>query len=254
LIGAAFLIPFLWFLWRGWVEPGLRARLWAIFGLGALQGAIGWWMVASGLTERVSVSQYRLATHMTLACVIFAACVWTASKLGSRPAAEASGRTRGGAYALIGLVLVQLYLGALVAGLRAGLLYNTWPLIDGAFIPDAARLWFEQPAWRNVFENALTVQFTHRMVAYALWVLAVMWAIHVVRRAGDRGARLFAVKFAAAVTIQAGVGILTLLHQVPIALALAHQAMAIVVLTLAVVQAARLSAQPAPLRVAVAAE
>jgi cytochrome c oxidase assembly protein subunit 15 len=239
LIGAVFLLPFLWFLWKGWVEPGLRARLWAIFGLGALQGAIGWWMVASGLTERVSVSQYRLATHMTLACVILAACVWTARRLGAAPPVDATRRLRVGAAALFVLVLTQIYLGALVAGLRAGLLYNTWPLIDGALVPDAARLWFEQPWWRNLFENALTVQFMHRMVAYALFLFALLHAIDVMRST-DRVARLFAIKLAAAVTLQAALGIVTLLHQAPIALAIGHQALAIVVLTLATLQAERL--------------
>jgi cytochrome c oxidase assembly protein subunit 15 len=252
LIGAAFLLPFLWFLWRGWVEPGLRARLWAIFGLGALQGAIGWWMVASGLTERVSVSQYRLATHMTLACVIFVAGVWTARRLGAAPAIDVPWRVRAGAVALLALVLAQIYLGALVAGLRAGLVYNTWPLIDGALVPDAARLWFEQPWWRNLFENALTVQFMHRMVAYALFAFALLHAADVLRTA-DRVARLFAIKLAAAVTIQAALGIVTLLHQAPIGLALAHQAMAIAVLTLATLQAERVNPRAASVRL-VAAE
>ena len=242
LIGAAFLLPFLWFLWKGFVEPGLRARLWAIFALGALQGAIGWWMVASGLSERVSVSQYRLAMHMTLACAIFAACIWIAAGLSARPASEAPRRIRASAIGLLGLVLVQIYLGALVAGLRAGLVYNTWPLIDGALVPDASRLWFEQPAWRNLFENALTVQFMHRMLAYALWLFAVLHAVDVARSVGDKVVRLFAFKLAAAVTIQAALGILTLLHQVPIGLALAHQAMAIVVLALAITNAERLVA------------
>ena len=143
VIGAAFLLPFLFFLMQGWVGPGLRGRLWAIFALGALQGAVGWWMVASGLSERVNVSQYRLATHLILACVIFAAIMWTAARLSGRAAVEAPSRIRAGAIGLLVLVLLQIYLGALVAGLRAGLIYNTWPLIDGAFIPDAARLLFE---------------------------------------------------------------------------------------------------------------
>ena len=86
VIGVAFLLPFLWFLWRGWVGPGLRGRLWFIFGLGALQGAVGWWMVASGLADRTEVSQYRLATHLVLACVIYVAMIWTAQRLGERPA------------------------------------------------------------------------------------------------------------------------------------------------------------------------
>src|SRR5262244_4583714 len=95
LVGAAFLIPFLWFLWRGWVEPQLRVRLWAIFALGAALGAVGWWMVASGLAERVSVSQYRLAFHLTLACVIFAAIVWTAQGLMPRTPIAVPARLRG---------------------------------------------------------------------------------------------------------------------------------------------------------------
>jgi cytochrome c oxidase assembly protein subunit 15 len=254
LIGAVFLLPFLWFLWRGWIEPGLRARLWAIFSLGALQGAIGWWMVASGLSERVAVSQYRLATHMTLACVIFAACIWVAQRLDPRPTVEAPRRIRAGAIVLLALVLAQIYLGALVAGLRAGLIYNTWPLIDGALVPDAARLWLEQPAWRNLFENPLTVQFMHRMVAYALWAFALAHVIDVARTLRGGPALTRALALAAAITIQAALGILTLIHQVPIALALAHQAMAIVVLTLSVVQAERLIPRATTLRVAVTAE
>src|SRR5205814_2829508 len=107
LIGAAFLLPFLWFLAKGWVEPGLRWRLWAIFGLGALQGAVGWWMVASGLADRVEVSQYRLATHLILACGIFAAIVWTAGRLRERAVTDVPPRIRATALALLGLVLVQ---------------------------------------------------------------------------------------------------------------------------------------------------
>jgi heme a synthase len=254
LIGAVFLLPFLWFLWKGFVEPGLRARLWAIFGLGALQGAIGWWMVASGLSERVSVSQYRLATHMTLACVIFAACLWTALRLDPRPAPETPRRIRAGAIGLLVLVLVQIYLGALVAGLRAGLIYNTWPLIDGALVPDTARLLFEQPAWRNFFENALTVQFMHRMAAYALWLFALLHVVDVARSVRGGPVLTRSLAFGCAVTIQAALGILTLIHQVPIALALAHQAMAIVVLALATTHAERLMPRTAPLRMAATAE
>ena len=136
-----FLLPFLWFLWRGWIEPGWRLRLWTIFGLGALQGAVGWWMVSSGLAGRVSVSQYRLAFHLTLACVIFAMLLWMAQRLKPREVAEpVPPRVRTTAVLLVVLVLVQIYLGALVAGSRAGLIYNTWPLIDGALVPDLTRL------------------------------------------------------------------------------------------------------------------
>src|SRR5215471_11455515 len=169
LIGGAFLMPFLFFLWRGWIEPSLRPRLWTIFGLGAALGAVGWWMVSSGLADRVNVSQYRLAFHLTLASVIFTAIVWTAQGLMPRPPIEAPQRIRTGAMALLVLVVLQIYLGALVAGLRAGLIYNTWPLIDGALVPDSSRLLFETPLWRNFFENTLTAQFDHRMVAYVLF-------------------------------------------------------------------------------------
>jgi heme a synthase len=242
LIGAAFLLPFLFFLWRRWVTPRLRARLWAIFALGALQGAVGWWMVASGLVNRVEVSQYRLATHLILACAIFAAIVWTVQGLAERATAVVPGRLRWSAAGLLALVLVQIYLGALVAGLRAGYVYNTWPLIDGTFFPDAGSLFASSPAWRNLFENSLTVQFDHRMVAYALWVFAML---HVVDAARSRHgpALTGALALAAAVTVQAALGVLALIYVAPLTLALAHQGMAMVVLTLAVVHAHRLASR-----------
>jgi cytochrome c oxidase assembly protein subunit 15 len=239
VIGVAFLLPFLAFLAKGWVGPGLRGRLWFIFGLGALQGAVGWWMVASGLADRVEVSQYRLATHLILACVIFAATVWTAARLNGRIRLDVPPRLRATAVALLGLILLQIYLGALVAGLRAGLIYNTWPLIDGSFIPSGAQLLHETPAWRNLFENTLTVQFNHRMVAYAIFALAWLHAIDVIA-ALRRGAVVgHALALALVVTLQALLGILTLLHVVPIGLALAHQAVAILALALVVVHAER---------------
>jgi len=243
VIGVAYLLPFLWFLWRGVVSADLRRRLWLIFGLGALQGAVGWWMVASGLTQRVEVSQYRLATHLVLALLIFAAVVWTLRRLSERRPSPASSRLKFTAMVLLALTFVQLYLGALVAGLRAGRAYNTWPDIDGALIPSAARLWFEAPWWRNLFDNALTVQFEHRMTAYALLVLAVFHALDAIRSRAGAAAVNDASWLAAVIALQATLGILTLLNQVPTALALAHQATAIAVLTLAVIQAERLAAR-----------
>ena len=250
LVGAAFLLPFLFFLWRGWIEPGLKARLWTLFGAGAFLGGVGWWMVSSGLAGRVSVSQYRLAFHLTLACAIFAAILWTARGLRARAAGPVPRRLRGTAAALVVLVLLQIYLGALVAGLDAGLLYNTWPQIDGALIPAAERLWFESPAWRNLFENTLTVQFDHRMVAYALWLAAILHAADVIRQ--KRGGAILngALALASMVTIQAGIGIVALLHQAPLPLALLHQIAGIVVLTIAVVHAEQLWARPLTTRAA----
>ena len=241
VIGIAFLLPFLWFLWRGVLNAGLQRRLWLIFGLGALQGAVGWWMVASGLSQRVEVSHYRLATHLVLALLIFAAIVWTLRRLADRPPLLASARLRITAVALLVLTFVQLYLGALVAGLRAGKIYNTWPDIDGALIPSSARLFFEQPWWRNLFDNTLTVQFEHRMTADALFVLAALHALDAIRSRAGTSAIHGALWLLGVVALQATLGILTLLNQAPIDLALAHQAVAIAVLTLAVFQAERLA-------------
>ena len=235
-VGVAFLVPFLWFLWRGWIVPGLRGRLWLIFGLGALQGAIGWWMVASGLSERVEVSQYRLAVHLLLASLIFAALVWTAQRLAPGPRMAGPPRVRAGAAVLLALVLAQIYLGAIVAGLRAGYIYTTWPLIDGAYIPEARRLFFEVPLWRNFFENTLTAQFDHRMMAYMLFVLAI---VHAADAVGARAGGVLALVLAAAMTAQVAVGIVTLLQQAPIELALIHQAMAMIVLAIAVAHVER---------------
>jgi heme a synthase len=245
LIGVVYLLPFLWLLWRGVLSTDLKRRLWLIFGLGALQGAVGWWMVASGLSQRVEVSQYRLATHLVLALLIFAGIVWTLRRLADRPTPAVAPRLKVTGMALLLLTFVQLYLGALVAGLRAGKVYNTWPDIDGALIPSAARLFFETPWWRNLFDNALTVQFEHRITAYALLVLAVWHALDAIRSRAGTSIINGAVWLTTALMLQATLGIFTLLHQVPIDLALAHQALAIAVLTLAVLQLERLAAQPA---------
>jgi len=240
LTGAVFLLPLLFFLWRGDIPPRLRRRLWMVFGAGAALGAVGWWMVSSGLTQGVSVSQYRLAFHLTLATAIYAAILWTAQQLAGEVPSIASARLRFGALALAGLLLFQIYLGALVAGLDAGLVFNTWPLIDGDFVPSPERLWFIEPPWRNLFENTLTVQFNHRMIAYAIWIVAMLHAYDAWRtRIGWVGALALAV----AISLQAALGIVTLLHQAPLPLALAHQVLAILVFTIAVIHAERLSHQ-----------
>jgi cytochrome c oxidase assembly protein subunit 15 len=250
VIGAAYLLPFLYFLWRGVLSAELKRRLWLIFALGALQGAVGWWMVASGLSQRVEVSQYRLAVHLVLALIIVAAIVWTLRRMSGRSIAVAPSRLKITSHVLLAVTFLQIYFGALVAGLRAGRLYNTWPDIDGAFIPAAERLWFETPWWRNLFDNALTVQFEHRMTAYALLALALFHAVDVMRSGTSRVVVAGAWGLFGAVILQAVLGILTLLNQVPIDLALAHQGVAIVVLTLAVLQMERLS----PRRIALAPE
>jgi cytochrome c oxidase assembly protein subunit 15 len=251
LIGAVFLLPFLWFLWRGWVDRRLATALAGIFALGAVQGGVGWWMVASGLVGRTSVSQYRLAFHLTLACIIYAVLVAAADRVLAptrRIAADAESHTSGspmprrlavGAGMLLVLVIAQVYFGALVAGLHAGLIYNTWPLIDGHLIPAARDLFFDSPLWANVFENTLTVQFDHRMLAYGIGAVALLHAFDVARNARGSNVAASAGLVTVAVFAQMAIGILTLVRSAPIGLALIHQAMALIVLTAATLHASR---------------
>lgn len=234
LIGVVFLLPFLYFLAVGQLPRGLAPRLAAIFALGALQGLVGWYMVRSGLADRLDVSQYRLALHLTLAILIFGALIWVVVSLDEMPrqrvASPAPGA--GGAAAIVAILLVQIVLGAFVAGLKAGASYNTWPLMDGRLVPDG--LGAMRPWYLNLFENALTVQFNHRFAAYVLLV-ATLWHAWVVRsRAHDARAHASATVLAVVVLAQAGLGIWTLLAQVPLVLALAHQAGAAAVFGIAV--------------------
>jgi cytochrome c oxidase assembly protein subunit 15 len=246
-LGAVFLLPFLFFLWRGLIDRRLAGALLGIFALGAVQGAVGWWMVSSGLTERVVVSQYRLAFHLTLACLIYVALVVTAERYGERaPATPVPRRIGVTAAGLVALVIAQIYLGALVAGLHAGLTYNTWPLIDGALVPSASSLLFDQPAWRNFFENPLTVQFDHRMVAYGLVAVALIHVVDVWRNVDGRALRIAAAALAIVVCAQVALGIATLLTAAPLALAMLHQAMALIVLTVVTLHASHAVALPAP--------
>lgn len=250
LIGFAFLLPFLWFVWRGAIRGPLLVKCLGLFLLGGLQGAVGWWMVASGLTARVSVSQYRLAVHLTLACIILAAIVAAARSLGRMRPQEVPARVRTGAGLLLGLTLLQIFAGGLVAGLDAGLAFNTWPLMDGHFIPPLAQLAAAEPAWRNLFENALTVQFVHRMIAYALFTLTLLHALDAAR-CGGAAARGAFVLFAL-VAAQAVLGVLTLVNAVPIDLALAHQIGATLVLIAATIHVVETSRQPEASTVALA--
>jgi cytochrome c oxidase assembly protein subunit 15 len=247
VIGVVFFLPFVWFLWRGWIPPNRRAGLWMILALGTLQGAIGWWMVASGLADRVEVSQYRLATHLVLACLIYVAVVWTGmrwqdershSPFGEMAKSAPLLAVRAGAIALVVLLLAQIYLGALVAGLRAGHAYNTWPLIDGGLVPKPSRLLFEAPLWRNFFENPLTVQFDHRMLGYVIGLLALLQLFNVAKLVKRDPIFSSAALVAAAVVAQVALGIWTLLSVAALPLALLHQATAMITLTLAVIHAA----------------
>lgn len=235
-VGLVFAIPLAFFWLSGRIEPFLKPRLSGILALGGVQGAIGWWMVASGLSVRTEVSQYRLATHLTMACLIFVATLWVARGLAprQREALPSRGSIYVGGLILL-LALAQIYMGGLVAGLRAGTTFNTWPLMDGAIIPDG--LFVMQPAWRNFFENVMTVQFMHRAGAYTLFAVVGLHALaSLIQAPGTRHARHAAILFLL-VTAQAAVGVATLLLAVPIEWGLMHQAGGIIVLAAAVLHA-----------------
>ena len=222
-IGVAFALPLIYFTLTRRIERRLWPKLLAIFILGGAQGALGWYMVSSGLVDRIDVSQYRLAAHLTLAALIFAAIIWVAKGVGARRHYPSS-TDDWLALLLVVLILLQITAGGFVAGLDAGQGYATWPKMDGQWIPEG--LLAMTPSWVNVFENAMTVQFDHRILAYVSLVAAVIHAW--------RSFTLPAMVLAYAVFAQACLGILTLLLHVQLAVALVHQAGAMIVLATAV--------------------
>ena len=236
-IGLVFAIPLAFF----WMKEGLinsrqKAKLLGVLVLGALQGAVGWYMVSSGLSERIDVNQYRLALHLSIAFAILGCLVWLALDTlphRSEPRLQTLSRTqRTWAYIIAALVFSQVVIGGFVAGLKAGRAFNTWPLMDGHFIPDGfARL---RP-WRlNLTENIATVQFNHRMTAYLIVVLVAWHAVRVIRSADDERVRRSAGCLATGVVAQMMLGIWTVLAAVPIGLGIAHQALAATVFALAI--------------------
>jgi len=236
-IGLAFFVPFMIFWLRGAIPRPLSPKLAVIFALGGAQGLLGWYMVQSGLVERTDVSQYRLAAHLGLAVLIYGAILWVAFGLGER-ARPAGGARQSAALKILaglfaGLVFLQIILGGFVAGTDAGLSHNTWPLMDGTIIPGG--LGVMQPWYVNLFENVLTIQFNHRMLGYALAALAGLGLIFGWGRAGPRVRTVLALTFTA-VIVQIALGVLALLSQLQIGLALAHQAGAIMLFSLALYQ------------------
>lgn len=250
LIGVVFAVPFIWFWVRGRLTQTLKFKLLGILALGALQGAVGWWMVASGLVNRVEVAQERLAIHLVIAAAIFASCLWVAGGLGPRSYSvvhDGLSRLRIESRALLALVFLQLFAGGIVAGLRAGLVANTWPLMDGYFIPPADVLWRAEPLWRNLVENPVTAQFMHRMIAYGIFALALAHLVDAWMNAGGRAERGAFIVFAH-VAMQIALGVATLLLVTPnydgtphLLIALAHQAVGMAVLAVATLQARRLT-------------
>jgi heme a synthase len=224
-IGFAFAVPFVVFLFQRRFTWSLATPLAGLFVLGGLQGALGWWMVSSGLSERVDVSQYRLAAHLCAASLLFIALIWVARGVEpARTLSASSSRERWSVTLLLFLILLQIVAGAFVAGLDAGMGYNTWPLMDGALIPHG--LGVLQPWWKNLFENTLAVQFVHRCIAYVIVLYAALLTGRQSRAGGFGGVHGWLPRIGFVILLQVSLGIATLLTSVPISLALGHQALA----------------------------
>ncbi len=237
LIGGVFFIPFALFLLRGSIPRAFIPRIAALFVLGGAQGALGWFMVKSGLADRVDVSQYRLAAHLALAVAIAGFAFWLALSIGElqqtekrKPAQKTPLPVKLGTGILAGLVYLQIIAGAFVAGLKAGHASNTWPLMNGEIIPPGLDAF--SPWYLNLFENPLTAQFVHRALAYAIAIFAAGLLVFL-WNAGRTGAlRLPMLTITATVLIQIALGIATIAYGVPLGVALAHQANAILVFAL----------------------
>jgi cytochrome c oxidase assembly protein subunit 15 len=218
VIGLAFAAPLLWFAVRGAIPRGYGARLVALLALGALQGTIGWWMVRSGLVNRVDVSHIRLAVHLLTALFILGGLVWTARDLRAlaRDPGARTARLTGFALLVMAALAVQLLLGAFTAGLRAGHAFSTWPLMGDSLFPAGVPML--NPAWANLVDNPIVVQFVHRWWAWLVAGLIVVLAWRVrPRRAG------LALTLAALVATQIALGIATLMSGVALWIAVAHQ-------------------------------
>jgi cytochrome c oxidase assembly protein subunit 15 len=232
VIGLAFALPFFLFLALKRIPQRLIWRCWVLLALGGLQGVVGWWMVASGLSVRTEVAPERLTIHLSLALVVFCGLVWTGLEAWAGPKRPFE---RGGwplaAAGLVGLVFLQIMLGGLVAGNRAGLIYNDWPLYAGRLWPSDYR---DGSLWRTLLHSLAAVQANHRMTAYLLLIAA--WAVAIVAirsRTLPRPIGLLAAVLAGLVSMQAVLGIGTLMMQVPLGMAVAHQALAALVLAFA---------------------
>ena len=237
LIGVVFFIPFAIFLLRGSIPRAFIPRIAALFVLGGAQGALGWLMVKSGLADRVDVSQYRLAAHLALAVAIAGFAFWLALSIGElaqtekrRPALKTPLPVKLGAGILAGLVYLQIIAGAFVAGLKAGHASNTWPLMNGEIIPPGLDAF--SPWYLNLFENPLTAQFAHRALAYAIAIFAAAFLVFLWNAGRARALRLPMLTITAAVLIQIALGVATIVYGVPLLIALAHQANAILVFAL----------------------
>jgi cytochrome c oxidase assembly protein subunit 15 len=233
-IGVVFFLPLLYFTVRSRIDGALARRLLLIFILGGLQGALGWYMVKSGLVDDPRVSQYRLTAHLGMAFLIYAAMFWTALGLLRRQATvhdPQRERLRRFAIALCVAIFVMALSGGLVAGIHAGRAYNTFPLMNGHLVPP--EYFMLEPWYENFFSNMAAVQFDHRLIAWLLFfAIPIFWLA--ARRVQLRPrARLALNLLPVALALQIALGIATLLLVVPVPLAAAHQAGALVLFTIA---------------------
>ncbi|MEO5693975.1 MAG: COX15/CtaA family protein [Usitatibacter sp.] len=241
LIGIAFLVPFLYFLFRRRLDPEVAWKLAGIFILGGLQGAMGWFMVKSGLVDEPRVSSLRLAAHLGLAFLIHASMLWVALDLIYRDRSPVSDGMRGRAGGMVALVFLMVLAGALVAGIKAGYAYNTWPLMNGHFIPpEILQL---EPWYENLIYNMATVQFMHRILAIAIALMAIGLWWDVRREPPNPRARFWSNILLLAVAVQFLVGVGTLVMRVPVNLGVLHQAGALVVFSVALMFRHTLRAQ-----------
>ena len=236
VIGLVWAAGFFFFLLTRKIPAGWTGRLLIPGVLGGLQGAIGWWMVSSGLTgTMLDVASYRLATHLGLAFVILGVLAWFIMLLGRTEAGLMQARRAREpklfrmSTGLTHFVFLQILLGALVAGIDAGRTYNEWPLMGGQIVPPTA---FDlEPVWRNFFENAGLVQFMHRMAGYLLFAFGIVVWLRA-RRSANGETRLAFNAMMAMMVVQMGLGIMTVLYSAPLALAILHQFGAVVLYTL----------------------
>ncbi len=236
LIGLVFFIPFVYFLIKKQIDKPLGLKLSGIFILGGLQGLMGWYMVMSGLVDDPHVSQYRLTAHLGLAFVIFAAMFWVATDLlydrnKSPHNPEALKGIRRFSIGLSWLIFIMVLSGGLVAGIRAGMAYNTFPLMNGHFIPP--EIFMLEPWWRNFFDNMATVQFDHRMIAWILMFTVPYFWFKARKQQLSDSAKLACNLLLIMLVIQVGLGISTLLLAVPLILGAAHQGGAMLLFTAA---------------------
>jgi cytochrome c oxidase assembly protein subunit 15 len=248
LLGAVFLAPFLLFVWQKRVDRPLGVRLGVIFLLGAAQGALGWWMVQSGLApSRVAVSQYRLAAHLGLAVLLFGYILWTALEvLGARRTRVAAvERFRPWAIALAALVFVQMLLGAFMAGLDAGLAFSDWPTYGGLWMPP--RLYDLSPWWINHFENHALVHFQHRTAGYVVAALVLWLCIGLGKSDAEKPVQIAGIHVLALTLAQIVLGIFTVTSKVAIPIAAMHQVVALLLFASALWLAFALRARHAPI-------